>query len=392
MAEPVNVVSEISEILEAHYAIPADLPRWHRYRDESEKAGFDEREWSPAALNLGLRVLGLSHTVRYTQQDVEFYHLLDAYRELPAFRRTIKDLWRRGVSYTGIGITTQEDRYGRRFVVGVVPESPAAQAGLAAGDELVAVDEQPFQPVLSFEGSAGRPVRLRVRREHGGPTFELRLVPSHCRPSQMLAQANRRSTGVIVCDGRRIGYIKAWSLAGQAQWRSLTNAILRDLGDCAALVLDLRGGVGGASPDYADFFVGRSPELRLKTPRIAGETVVNARWRKPVVVLTDGTTKSGSEVLAFAMKNAGIPLVGRRTAGEVVAGKPFLLSDGSLLLVAAKLVTIDGTVLEGIGVEPAVRVEHEIPYSCGDDPPLREAYRIASTLAEVGGTTEFGFL
>ena len=392
MADPVDVVREISEILDTHYAVPADLPRWHRYRDELDKTGLGGSGWTAAALDRGLRELGLSHTARFTRDQIEFYHLLDAYSGLRFFHQAVKEFWRGGVTYTGIGITTQEDRCGRRFVTGVLPGSPAARAGLAVGDELVAVQGQPFQPVLSFEGLAGRSVQLQLRRERDGPTLELRLVPAQCRPGRMLAQATRRSTKVIVCDGQQVGYIKAWSLAGQAQWRSLTNAILRDLGGCATLVLDLRGGVGGASPDYADFFLGRSPEVRLKTPRSDGETVVNACWRKPVVVIADDTTKSGNEVLAFAMKNAGVPLVGGRTAGEVVAGKPFLLSDRSLLLVAAKLVTVDGIVLEGIGVEPTVRVAREIPYSGGDDKPLREACRIASTLAEVNGPTGPGSL
>jgi len=330
-------------------------------------------------LNRELRALGLSHTARFTSDQIEFYHLLDAYSGLPAFRRIIRNFWREGIAYTGIGVTTIQ-RCGRCFVAGIMPGLPAALAGLTVGDELVAVEGLPFQPVLSFQGLAGRSVCLQMRRARAGPIFELRLVPARFRPGRMLALATRRSTKIVDCGGQQIGYIKAWSLAGQVQWRSVTNAILRDLGGCAALVLDLRGGVGGASPDYADFFIGRSPELRLRAPGSDHETVVNARWRKPVVVIVDGSTKSGSEILAFAMSRAEVPLVGERTAGEVVAGKPFLLSDGSLLLVASKLVTVDGTVLEGTGVDPTIRVAHDIPYSAGDDPPQEAAYRIASTL------------
>jgi C-terminal processing protease CtpA/Prc len=62
----------------------------------------------------------------------------------------------------------------------------------------------------------------------------------------------------------------------------------------------------------------------------------------------------------------------------VIAAKPFLLSDRSFLLVAAKRVTVDGVILEGKGVTPTVSVPREIAYAAGEDQPLREACRIAS--------------
>jgi carboxyl-terminal processing protease len=170
-------------------------------------------------------------------------------------------------------------------------------------------------------------------------------------------------------------------LAGEIQWKSLRNAISSALAGCKALVLDLRGGVGGASPEFADYFVGQSPELRLTSARIPGETVVNPRWRKPLVVLADESTRSGTEVLVFAMKQAGVPIVGSRTAGAVAAAKPFLLSDRSLLLVAVKFATVNGVTLEGHGVEPTIHVPREIPYSAGMDQPLEEAQKIAASLA-----------
>ncbi|WP_083846272.1 S41 family peptidase [Sinorhizobium sojae] len=67
---------------------------------------------------------------------------------------------------------------------------------------------------------------------------------------------------------------------------------------------------------------------------------------KPVILLVDGTTRSGNEVLAFALQRYGATVVGNRTAGAVVAARPFLLSDQSLLLVATHRVEVDGTDLE----------------------------------------------
>src|SRR5689334_4861110 len=102
MVDLVDVVHEISETLEKHYAIPAELPRWHRYRDELDKTGLGGSGWTAVALDRGLRQLGLSHTARFTRDQIEFYYLLDAYSGLPFFRQVVKEFWRDGVTYTGI--------------------------------------------------------------------------------------------------------------------------------------------------------------------------------------------------------------------------------------------------------------------------------------------------
>ncbi len=149
------------------------------------------------------------------------------------------------------------------------------------------------------------------------------------------------------------------------------------LRNCDALVLDLRGGIGGASPEYAEFFVGRSPELIMTGPRQA-KTTINPHWRKPVVLLVDWRTRSGNEVFAFSLQRAGIPLVGTPTPGEVIAARPFILSDGSFLLIATCAVKVDGEILEGNGVQPDVVIPHEIAYAAGNDPQLEAALEIAA--------------
>jgi carboxyl-terminal processing protease len=91
------------------------------------------------------------------------------------------------------------------------------------------------------------------------------------------------------------------------------------------------------------------------------------------VLIVDETTRSGNEVLAFALQRAGCPVVGQRTAGEVAAAKPFLLSDCSLLLVATAQVTVDGTVLEGCGVTPDIEVVSPLPFAQASDPQFEAA-------------------
>jgi len=117
--------------------------------------------------------------------------------------------------------------------------------------------------------------------------------------------------------------------------------------------------------------------LTLLGPRQA-KRIVNPHWRKPVILLVDGTTRSGSEVFAFSLQRAGIPIVGTRTPGEVTVARPFILSDESLLLVATCAVAVDGVILEGNGVQADVVVPYEIAYAAGNDPQLDAALELAA--------------
>jgi carboxyl-terminal processing protease len=88
-------------------------------------------------------------------------------------------------------------------------------------------------------------------------------------------------------------------------------------------------------------------------------------------------TRSGKEVLAYGMKSRGYgEVVGVRTAGAVRAGRAFILSDNSLLLLAVADVLVDGRRLEGEGVTPTVDVPMPLEYSAGRDPQLERALEL----------------
>jgi carboxyl-terminal processing protease len=77
--------------------------------------------------------------------------------------------------------------------------------------------------------------------------------------------------------------------------------------------------------------------------------------------------------MAFALKRAGVATAGVRTAEEVTIGMPFLLSDGSLMIVAAAAVMVDGIKLEGVGVQPDFIVPQKLAYAAAADSTLDTA-------------------
>jgi carboxyl-terminal processing protease len=62
----------------------------------------------------------------------------------------------------------------------------------------------------------------------------------------------------------------------------------------------------------------------------------------------------------------------------VLAARAFLLSDGSLLILAVNNVFVDGERLEGVGVTPTLEVPFAVEYAQGKDPQLEHALEFLS--------------
>ncbi|MDX1388497.1 MAG: S41 family peptidase, partial [Acidobacteriota bacterium] len=156
--------------------------------------------------------------------------------------------------------------------------------------------------------------------------------------------------------------------------------------DADALVLDIRDGWGGADPRYLNLFNHNVPTL-TSFLRDGTELHYDPQWRKPVVLLVNGGTRSGNEIMAFGFKKFGIgPVVGSTTAGAVVGGKPFLLSDASLLYLAVRDALVDGIRLEGVGVAPDHPVPFDVRYAAGNDPQLEKALDVAAETVGTGAS------
>jgi C-terminal processing protease CtpA/Prc len=370
---------------------------WRTVNEHFYDATFGSRDWtaigekyrplaeaasSPAAredvINRMLAELGASHTDYLTRADPAYYDIVDI--SSGALRHELPRFFPNGeVAYDGIGVVT-EALDGKVFVSGLFADFPAAQAGLKTGDEIVAANGAAFDPVASFADKAGQAVRVTIRRTQDGPTDDIAVTPERIRPNEAFLRAIRASERIIDQGSRKIGYIHIWSYGRWDDERAFEEAISTGpLKDADALVWDLRDGWGGtAEPSYLDTFDPRGPTMT--TTNHAGEThAVNVKWRKPVVLLVNGGTRSAKEILAYGFKKYGYgPVVGSRTKGDVLAARAYMLSDGSLLELAIDDVRVDGERLEGVGVTPTVEVPFTLQYSAGADPQLDRAVEIAA--------------
>jgi carboxyl-terminal processing protease len=346
-----------------------------RFRPHAESAR--SREDAAAAINAMLAKLNASHTHYYTREDPAYYQLADIFAGALEHRGLDRIFPRGDVSYPGIGVFTASDDQGRTFVTGVIDGAPGRQAGVLVGDEILSADDQPFRPVESFRGKVGGPVSLQIRRESGATPIAVSVSPADLHPNEMFLRGLKDSARVIVADKARIGYVHVWSYASRRIQSALEDLIADGpLKDADALVFDLRGGWGGAQPQYLDLFNPRAPTMQVKDRN--GETgFVDVKWRKPVAMLINEGTRSGKEVLAYGFKQYRLgELIGHRTEGAVLAATAFLIGDDGLLLLAVEDVLVDGQRLEGVGVEPTIEVPFDWRYAAGGDPQLDRAVQV----------------
>lgn len=341
------------------------------FSQAAEKATTDS-EFS-SIVNKMLSELKTSHTVYYTSEDTKYYQLAGIFwpflgEKLGPFMINNEP------NYVGIGLFSRVHEE-RVFIEGVLEGFPAELAGLNVGDEIISVDGNSFRPISSFVGKDAEQVRLSIRRSADSEPIDITVVPTLIDPRTMFLDAMKNSVEIIEQNEMKVGYIRIWCYAGSVYPDQLENELGTRLKSADAVVLDLRNGYGGFGPAALRAFFMPQIEYEWRSRR-GSPTLSYEAWTKPVCLLVDETTSSGKEMQTYYFKKfARGPVVGARTAGKVVAGKPFVLSDGSLLYLAVSEGTIDGVNLEGNGVQPDLVVPFDLEYANGSDPQKERAIR-----------------
>ena len=331
-------------------------------------------EEASVVINQMLSELNTSHTRFYSKLEPAYYQLLGIFNDR-GFSKQIKKVFPDGkIDYPGIGIFTR-DINKKTFISAILDNSPAAKAGLKVGDEILAVDGKPYQPIQSFVNT--QEVKLSIQRIPNSKSLEIPVTPKKLDPNTLFVEAMKDSVKIIERNNKKIGYVHIWSYAGDKYQELLVNEITYGkLKNADSLILDLRDGWGGADPNYLNIFTEKVPVL-TKISRDGTKQNLDAQWRKPVVMLVNNGSRSGKEILAYGFKKYKLgTLIGTKTAGAVVGGSPFLLEDGNLLYLAVVDVLVDGERLEGKGVIPDIEVPFTLEYAQGKDPQLEKSLEV----------------
>jgi len=295
----------------------------------------------------------------------------------------------RGEEFVGIGIVIEE-RAGQVVVTEVLEESPAIESGLRAGDVILSVDGVPAVG-LSLErvsqmirGAEGSEVSLTIQRL--GVTAPILVTLVRRRIAQRVVATTVLASG--------IGYLRITQF-NQASSEAVAVG-LRGLLEQGAkgLVLDLRGNPGGlldAAVNVASHFLERGVVVTLESGRGDATTYTvrprDPRHNGPLVVLVDRGSASASEVVAGALQDAGVKLVGTRTYGKATVQAVYRLRDGSgLRLTVSRYLTPLGRNIEGRGLTPDVEVATggALIGSPGDAPLNRAVAMLQQSASLVG--------
>lgn len=265
-------------------------------------------------------------------------------------------------SYSGVGIEVSAQD-GKVVVVSPIEGSPAARAGVRSGDVILAVDDQPVSPtqlnatIDRMRGNVGSRVKLAVGRKGEPEPLVFVLERSEVHVHTVRAEPLRGGYGYV-----RITQFSDSTPADLDQ--ALAGLKASSTRPLRGLVLDLRGNPGGvleSAVGVADEFLdsgvivradGRTTDARFEMDATAGDALAGA----PLVVLVDGGSASGSEIVAGALRDHGrAALMGERTFGKGSVQTVIPLRDGQALkLTTSKYFTPSGASIHERGIDPDV--------------------------------------
>jgi carboxyl-terminal processing protease len=330
-------------------------------------ATTDNRDWAALTVKVIAAARALSPDIAATPADRLDEKIIDASLaaldpysryarpEIARERRAARD------GFAGIGVTLEIQERDVR-IASVMPDTPAASAGLLAGDRIVALDGVPVAELAADEvrrqlrGPALTRIQLAVARRGQVDPLEVSVLRAKIVPETVTL---REGNGLAWLKVRAFNQQTARSLAdllGQAH---------RDLGAALhGVVLDLRDNPGGLldqSIDVAALFldrgdvvstIGRNPQsiqhFKLADKRGA-ETL-------PMAVLINGGSASASEIVAATLQDSGRAVVigtssyGKGTVQTVLRTK----NDGELTVTWAQIITPNGYFLNTHGVVPTL--------------------------------------
>lgn len=262
-------------------------------------------------------------------------------------------------AYDGIGVLIGQPTEDGAEILDVYEDTSASEAGLLAGDFIVAVDGTGVSGLTLEEISTliargnGEAVKLTIKRGEEG--FDVDVVSGTVNIKRVEHFLYNHHTG----------YIRISMFSGNCaeEFREAIKDLTERRMTC--LVIDLRNNPGGLLKDVvsiADTLLGECTIVTVRSN--GGEEEVYTSNKKgvsvPVAIIVNENSASASEILAAAVQDneAGI-IVGMPTFGKgIVQTTRRLESNGAWLkLTTSAYYTPSGKSINGIGVTPDLEVD-----------------------------------
>lgn len=290
-------------------------------------------------------------------------------------------------NFSGIGIYLSKDTQKNVIVIiSPIKDTPAAKAGILPGDIITKVDgtsytgEQLTEASNKIKGETGSKVTLEILRDDKTLNFEI----------------TRENIKINHVEGEvlenNIGYIEFNSFDDGCSDEFKEKLEELNKKNIKGLIIDIRNNGGGLVDEainIADFITPKDATLLITTDKNGKEEITKSKNNPiidniPIVILTNESSASASEILAGALKDNGkATIVGTKTYGKGVIQELLTLTDGSgLKITTNEYYTPNRNKINKIGITPDVEVKidekfkEQLIINQEDDSQLQKAIEI----------------
>lgn len=289
-------------------------------------------------------------------------------------------------SYEGIGIEVFNNEENEIEILTVFENSPASEAGLKAGDIVTALNDKNVRKkstqtlVNQIAKLEDETFTLTILRE--GEEKKLEVNRDYIEISSVSSQVYERNN-------KKIGYMSV-SIFSMKTYEQFKNQLEKLEGEnIQSLIIDVRGNSGGhltTVEDMLSLFLDNSHviyqiQTKEKTEKYRSTGKVTKKY--PIVILTDGSSASASELLTIALKEEyGAISIGTKTYGKGTVQELKNIDGGEYKFTTKKWLSPKGSWVNDKGIEPNIEVTLDETYysnpSAETDAQLQKALEYLS--------------
>lgn len=278
--------------------------------------------------------------------------------------------------FVGIGVYIYKDKDGNLIVLAPMENSPSEEAGIEAGDRILAIDGENCNEMdinvasSKIKGEAGSIVELEIQR--GTETLKKTVTRRTVEISDSASKILDGNIGYIVlstfdtdCSKKIEKYMEEFQSKG-----------------INSVILDLRNNTGGVVEEavkISELFIDKGNTVLRSYNKTEKETIIKSSSGKykdiNLVVLVNNYSASASEIVTAALKdNKAATIVGIRTYGKGVMQEIQPLFDGAIKITIEEFKTPNGDKINKVGIKPDVEIE--IDKDSNGDLQLQKAIEI----------------
>ena len=260
--------------------------------------------------------------------------------------------------YTGVGIEIITNKENGKIIINkVFSDSPASEAGLKVGDQLLALDG------ILLDGKENTYVSDTIKNN----TFRIKYLRNNKEYEVTLKKEVVTIDSVVSKEYGNVGYIQIQTFSATTS-KQVKNKIKNFSNNIDSIVVDVRNNTGGylsSAYEIADYFIAKGKpiyKLKDKNDKI---TKFNAKSGvlksfKGVSVLINEFSASASEVLTLALKeSANATIIGVKSYGKGTVQEKDTLSSGAMVkYTTAYWLSPNGNCINGIGIKPDIEVKN----------------------------------